>query len=212
MTDILNYILPDQIWATGHHLETADGTALYTIVRDNQIWTMKSAKGYPWDMNTFDDQFIYQSITEADSSNPKTFKMFTSKSVSTANGGILWAPRQWDEGLCPLVTPDSTYSAYTDCSTFTEHNLGGMVMVTIEKPAEHDFGGDLGKQICAPQSYYWQTAKEVNRYVKGYGWCSWERWELENGVEVLKQSVVYNRIKPGGPPKLVFPCSIPVIV
>src|ERR1700722_5081477 len=135
MIDILTYMLPDQVWALENHLETSGAGPLpmYTVLSGKNIWEMKGTGGYPWDGNTFDALYVYQSITEETWTAPTTFKMFASTTWPNANGGIVWAPRYFTPGALnsPIVTTDSTYRTYSACGTFTTSTLGGPVATQI---------------------------------------------------------------------------------
>jgi hypothetical protein len=213
--DILEYMLPDQVWALSNHLAIANGgQPIYTTVTGNQIWYIKNAQGFPWDMNTFDSKFVYQSITEVDWTNPKTFKMFASKSWPGSNGGVVWSPRAVPDNARGIVTADSSYRAYLDCANFTLHNLGGGILTEVW-PDEFDFKGDLGVRDSLTLQYRWgqnSANLEVNRYAKGFGWAQWELWTLQDGQYVQKQVSAFNMFKPGGSVKPVFPCGVPNIV
>jgi hypothetical protein len=212
--DVLDYMLPDQVWALSHHLE-CDAHPMFVKVVGNQIWYMKGRSGFPWDMNTFDDLAVYQSITELDWENADRFKIFASDSWANANGGVAWAPRQYEEGLGgPIVTPDSTYRLHSNCSDYKEQNLGAPISITVEGPYGFDFGGDLGHKPCLVQRYFWgpdQANMELNRYVRGFGWAQWELWQLSGTIYVRKQFSAFNRIAAGGSPDPLFPCGVPVI-
>jgi hypothetical protein len=216
MLDVLEFMLPDQVWALSHHLEAPAHPIFCKLVK-NQIWYMKGKNGFPWDMNTFDDQFIYQSITERDWDNPDHFKIFASTSWPGANGGIVWSPRD-AEAIGhggPWVTPDSTYRLYSGCDNFTEQDLQP-VSVTLEGPYEYDFGGDLGWMPCLVQRYFWtekQTADrmELNRYIRKFGWAQWELWHLQGNRYEQKQISAFNHIADGGSPDPLFPCGVPEI-
>jgi hypothetical protein len=213
--DILGYMLPDQAWALENHLQTsgANPLPLYTILSGKMIWDMKGAGGSPWDGNSFDEQYVYQSITENVWTNPSSFKMFTSKSWPSGNGGIVWAPRYFTPGTLnpPIVTADSTYRTYSACGTFTTSNLGGPVSVQVEGPYEIDFGESLGTQSALVQKYFWGSTMEVNCYVQGFGHVQWQSYSLVEGVYALQQTSAFNTEVAGGVPVLNFPCGVPAI-
>jgi hypothetical protein len=219
-TDILEYMLPDPAWAEENHLAVAGAGGQPTYgwldAPNKRIWEMKGSGGFPWDGNSFDESYVYQSITEQVWATPTTFKMFASKTWSAANGGIAWAPRYIQEGAPnpPIVTADSTYRIYTACGAFTAQTLGGPCETHIEGPYLIDFGGTLGEQSAIVQTYKWgpgYSTMEVNFYVKSFGHVEWQSWSLVNGVYVLKQTSLFNTLVSGGLPTLNFPCPIPVI-
>lgn len=214
MTDVLEYMIPSPAWALENHLAVAKGgQPVYGALVGRMLWYMKSASGFPWDGNTFDENYVYQSITENGWTSPNQFKMFASKSWPGANGGIAWAPRFFTEATwnAPLITADSTYRTYSDCGKFTTANLGGPIATQLSGPVYKDFGGDLGEQDAIIVTYLWGTSMEVNYYVKDYGWVQWELWSLVNGAYVQKQVSAFNTFAKGGSPTLNFPCPVPTI-
>jgi hypothetical protein len=207
-------MLPDQVWQLSNHLAVAGGgQPIYTVVLGNQIWIMKSGQGFPWDMNTFDEHYVYQSITELNWTDPKTFKMFASSSWPTANGGIVWAPRNMSPN--PIITGDSSYRLYSDCTHFVTQNLGGPILIMVSTDPELiDFGGDLGKQLSIAQYYLWGkglATMEINRYVEKFGLVQWELWGLLSGIYVQQQVSAFNHFMTGPLPQPVFPCGVPKI-
>lgn len=223
-TDILKYILAKQAWAFENHLESAAGEPVFTSVLGKQLWYMKTAAGFPWDMNTIGEDFIRGSITENGYASPSAFKMSVAKSPGSVNGGILLMSRFFNEGgyNAPLITLDSTYRIYSDPTHFTALPLGQQtvngvtlpcpIMTKLEGPYLTDFGGDLGKRWAMVNNYFWGPGfcnLERNSYVEDFGWVQWELWGT--GASTAFKIVAYNLIKPGGSPLVNFPQTLPVI-
>ena len=219
MIDVLEYILPDAARATESHLAIAGGGQPLFVWQDmpnKRIWEIKGSAGFPWDSFSYDEQLVYQSITEQNWTSPTTFKMFASKSWPKGNGGIVWCPRYFTPGTpnMAIITADSTYRIYPSCGVFTTATLGGPIATHIEGPYQIDFGGSLGLQSALVQTYYWGPELsniEVNYYVQGFGHVQWELWNLVNGLFVQKQVSAFNTQVDGGTPALNFPCGVPVI-
>lgn len=221
--DILTYMLPDPTWAASNHLAVAGQGGQPLLISDDighsRFWEMKGESGYPWDMQSYDAEFVYQSITENVWTVPTTYKIFASKSWPNGNGGIAWAPRYITPGgfNLPILTPDSTYRIYTACGTFTSQTLGGPVETKVEGPYSINFGGTIGTQTAIVQTYSWGAAgtgyenREVNYYVQGFGHVQWQLWTLVGGVYTLKQTSAFTSITAGGVPAVDFPCGVPVI-
>lgn len=216
--DILEYLLPNEAWSVSSHLAVAGagGQPIYVLLAGSRIWQVKGSGGFPWDGNSFDSNYVYQSITENVYLTPTTFKMFASASWPGANGGIAWLPRYFTEGgrNAPIVTADSTYRIYTACGVYTTSSLGGPVEVEVQGPYSINFGGTLGVQSAIVQTYKWNpgyTVMEVNYYVKGYGLVQWESWALSGGVYTRQQVSAFNTVVAGGLPALDFPCGVPTI-
>jgi hypothetical protein len=216
MIDVLTYMIPDAIFSLENHLESSQPgvNPVYCLLTPGMFWYIKGAAGWPWDGNRYDDQYVYQNVTEADWTDPHNFKAFQSKSWPHAHGGIVWSPRYIaDVGempSLPIVTGDSSYAVYSNCTAGPTQDLGGPVSTQIEGPFKSVlFGGDLGKLDVLVQSYYWGQTLEVNWYARGYGLVEWQSWVQTGGLYVKQQTAQFNLIKPGGTPALVFPCSIP---
>lgn len=220
MSDFLDYAVMNPSDALKQHLAVANGGQPiygYLDLLKRQIIYMKGNSGYPTEVNTWDDTYVYQSTTEV-SWNPATpsFKIFASKSWPGNNGGIVWSPRTLPvNGDCsPVETADSSYRTYTDCSHYTTQTLGGPIMTSVSSPFELDLGGDLAVQEVIQQTYLWGPGfktMEQNLYAKGFGWVRWRTSNLVNGVYQKQQESLFNTIVKGGLPTPQFPCGIPVI-
>ena len=217
--DFLDYAVADLTWALSNHLEIAGGgQPIYGYLDpiNKRIVYMKGRSGYPTEVNTFDGDNVYQSTTEVswDPTKP-AFKIFASSSWPGANGGIVWAPRQILAGpSAQIVTADSSYRQYSDCSHYVTKNLGGPILTYISGPFSIDLGGDLGTVEVIEQNYFWGASfanLESNLYAKGFGWARWRLSALESGKYVVKQESLFNIIARGGLPVPQFPCPIPVI-
>jgi hypothetical protein len=219
-TDILTYMTPNPTWSKSNHLGIPGGQPTYTEVSGNMIWDMKGPSGYPWDGNSYDDNYIYQSITENVWTSPTTFKMFASKTWPNGNGGIVWAPRYFTPGGFnpPIVTADSSYRVYSSCSAYVTQALGGPVETQVQGPYMIDFGGSIGSQLAIVQTYKWGWSEsvgyqnqEVNYYVQCWGHVQWELWTLSGGLYTIKQTSAFNTQFAGGSPAVNFPCGVPTI-
>jgi hypothetical protein len=220
VTDILNWMMATPNFES--HLESSDGQAqcFWLDYFNRRLWYPKTLAGGPgFDCNTFDENYVYQSITELDWNDPHHFKMFASTTrPHQGNGGIAWAPRYIDassgDAPPPPLVSDSTYRLYAsdDCKTYTVENLGGPVTTQVYLIGSYDFGGDLGRQYTLKLTYlYTGVNMEVFYYATSFGWVGWERWLLVNGQWVQQQSKMFNLVKPGPLTGLNFPCAIPVI-
>jgi hypothetical protein len=222
---IANYVLPNPAFALDSHLAVANGgQPTFTFFDGVNIWLIKNEQGFPYDTLTFDENLVYQSITNPDGAwtNAAAFKMFASKTWPNGNGGIAWMQRMIEEGADnpPIITADSSYRAYESCSVFTTSNLGGPTMGGVQGPyplseAIPNFGGALPPDTNVMiQSYYWGngfTTQELNYYGEGFGLLQWQTQALKNGVYVPGQTSLFNTMMSGGCPKLVNPCGVPVI-
>jgi len=82
--DMMTWFTMGSSWSTEYHL-TGNANPLYTY-RGNAFYWMKGAAGYPWDVNYYDNNYIYQWATEYHWSDPTSYKAFS-------GAGMPWSPR-----------------------------------------------------------------------------------------------------------------------
>lgn len=219
MIDVLDYMKPSINWMANYRLVDSTGKLnLSVVTKTNQIWYLKGTGGFPWDMNTYDDDYVYQSLTDSPSSwtSPVFFQMFASPSNPNANGGIIWSPRLIQENLAnpPVDTLDSTFRIYSAQNKYVTQNLGGPVRTQISGPTIQNLGGDLGYQDTLILSYLWGSGfanQEVNTYVRNIGWVQWQKNILVNNIYQAQQKVIYNKVINSKGPQVNFPSGVPVI-
>jgi len=244
-TDVLNFILPNPAWAAENHLAVVGGgQPIYTFHDEpnKRIWLIKGTKGFPFDMNTYDEEMVYQSLTDIDTpivpGGPTSwtlasmFKAFASTSWPNGNGGIAWAQRYLQTVNPDIVTEDSTYRIYSNCTSFTTETLGGPTAAKWEGPYElgdvipafgpaipptnptmiqtYNWGGVTG-QNTQEQNVYVADRDSAGNIVPGFGLVQWEDWALQGGIYVLKQTSLFSELVAGGVPALDFPCAVPTI-
>src|SRR5207245_6732088 len=82
------------------------------------VWT-KGANGYPWDVKTFDQNFVYDRSTELTWTDPQTFKRF--------NVDIPMSPRRVAKGATSpaiqIPAANSDYSFYSACTAYKTSGL-----------------------------------------------------------------------------------------
>lgn len=214
MVDILEWMFDDPAKSLERHYAIAGGgQPIYTWadLPNCRLWQMKSEKGFPWDCNSWDENFVYQVLTDGSAaawSSPTTFHQFTPP--------VRWAPRFFNEGglNAPLNSP-STYKAFTSCSVSTSVSLGANVTTQVTGPYSIDFGGDLGVQSAIIIQYLWgwtpngYANMELNFYVKGFGLVEWQLWTLGKTGYTWIQTSLFNTLVPGGLPLLNAPCGVP---
>jgi hypothetical protein len=82
---------------------------------NDKVYYVKNYKGYPWDINLYDSNYIYQWITEVTWSDPYQYKKFNNESgSSTSDYSFPWAPRCGTPGSWSLWnTPTATGSQFS---------------------------------------------------------------------------------------------------
>jgi hypothetical protein len=179
--DMLEWMAPEGATANGHY------NVVYPAL--GTFYWVKSSSGYPWDVDTFDRHFIYQSITEQVWGDPTTYKIFAQP--------LPWMPRCIDIPATPgkiasiLVQPqDTNFDIHTSCKEFTTQNLG-YVVNEIWGPYEQT----IANMPAAPTltlSYRYSCDSEYNSchdqetfaMQQNNGMVQWTHYTLQNGAYV----------------------------
>jgi len=130
------------LYSGSHHL-TGTANPLYSnIWRDKFFWT-KGGNGYPWDIQLYDNHYIYLWITEYAWNYPNTFKKFS------GNTNMPLAPRCAKDGFpgSTVKVSNTSYDIYTDCNSSTSHNLKKGVN-QVWGPYHVSFGGSLPSKMA----------------------------------------------------------------
>lgn len=121
--DMLEWMTMRSDMSAAHHMA---GTAnpLYTSVTSDRFYWTKTGGGYPWDIQLYDNDYIYLWVTELDWQNPRTFKAFKSSKLGKFN--LPLAPRFASAGYpgSSIKISDSTYEIHSDCDSFVTKDLG----------------------------------------------------------------------------------------
>ena len=76
------------------------------IQNENKVYYVKNPQGYPWDVNLYDSNYIYQWITEVTWTDPYQYKKFNNGTGSpTADFSFRWAPRCGTPGSSSMWNP-----------------------------------------------------------------------------------------------------------
>jgi hypothetical protein len=178
------------------------------------LWYIKNPSGYPWDINWYNDQYIFQVVTEGPSgwTDPSSYKIFVSNSWPDSKGGVAWSPRYVDVAPFPtLTTADSSYETWLGGAQVGSTQSLGAVQCRIEGPYNLACG-DLGTVPVLVQSYFWNpglTVKEVNWYGFQLGLIRWQEWHLQSGVYVIGTDNIFDQKRAGGTPQPVFRGTLP---
>lgn len=189
--------------------------------------------GYPWDLKIYDENYVYDWITEfggagAPPPSSRSFKQFVNNHLSpdgkTYVNGLPMFPRYIDsaQNFIQTLTPKahSTYRMYTNCIWDNViHDLGD-VLQTLSGPFMIDHGGSIGLQPTLVHEYMYNgsngvyKSKEENYFALNYGWVRWVCLALDsNGIfrictPVSSNLTVHNTIYSGAPPAVDFPCFV----
>lgn len=200
--DMLAWMAPQIITSNGH----------YNVVYPSAgtFYWVKGSNGYPWDVDNFDNNYIYQSITEETWNDPTTYKIFEVQ--------LPWMPRCINIPSAPgkiasiLVQPENTnFDIHTSCSEFTTQNLG-YVVNEIWGPYNQVIGNlpaastlTLSYRYSCDSQYDNCHDKETFAMQKGNGMVQWTHYTLENGVYVQVNQTTHGAAS-GSTVTPVHPC------
>ena len=207
--DMLSYFVMSYPNRSDHYMGPGNANPIYSSIDPDLgtafaangtfLW-VKSANGYPWDVDTFDQKFVYHRATELKWVDPTTFKrqvndMPISPRCVSSHGA----------GAAIQITPaQSAYSFYASCQPYQTANLS-YVSNAISKPTNVNAGGNLGtvttryltyKYAC-DASYSSCGYMEVFALGKGVGLYDWKYYTNQSGNWVLNQESVINNFSVG---------------
>jgi hypothetical protein len=191
--DMLAWMTMDPSLAAGHHMS---GTAnpIYTSVQPDRFFWTKTGQGYPWDIQLYDNNYIYLWVTELNWANLRTYKVFHSPNPQLGDYNLPLTPRfvtgtpDGSPGkLASIKVQDSTYEIHSDCNTFTSHNLKNVVN-EVWGPYTEALGGQLPDNLQTliisyryncDASYSACKDKEEFHVAKPYGLVKWQHEVLQ---------------------------------
>lgn len=216
--------------ATTQHLTGPQNLPLYTILPSNGLfWWIKgdhNNQGYPWDVQYYDTNNIYQWITDYDPysyTDPHYYKSFDSKT------GMPWTPICVPQGspgqkLSSITVPSSQtgYHEYgPNCTkgatqfylgyTVNEvWNYGNLNIDNTTPPGNLGTHPDLqlSYRYSCDSSYNNCAYKEVYDFMQNYGEVRWTYYVLRNGAYVQQSQTIFNQLVSGGSPPADFPCPM----
>src|SRR5215471_12274932 len=141
--DMLDWMTLDSDLRATYHME-GTSNPIYTIMESGKFYWVKGGLGYPWDIQLYDNNYIYLWITELSWTVPESYKKFTN------NTNLPLAPRCAGAG-----TPGSTikvsnthYDLHTNCSNTCSVTLGLQNSINqVWGPYSYTFGGDLPSNL-----------------------------------------------------------------
>jgi hypothetical protein len=216
--DMMNYFSMGYPNRLSNHMAPGNANPIYSnIVPDlgtnfavsgYMVWA-KSSTGYPWDIKSFDQKYIYDRTTELSWTDPTSFKRFatdlpmSARCIKTGKAGP------------DLRIPSSAtnYSTYGNCSATGTLNLG-YVLNSITAPVMIDTGGDLGTLKTRQFKYRYScdanyancTYMEVFSLGYQYGLYDWKYYINQGGSWVLQQESLINQLTSGAATPYL-PCS-----
>jgi len=178
---------------------------------------VKNVQGWPWDIKLYDNDYIYDWITEKSwTDDNRAYKKFIQNHPSIHSlkfeDGLIMFPRHIRQTNVAfdidIPVEQSQYSTFVDCQhTRTDHL--GPIHQRLRGPFLIDHGGDVGPQLTIIHQYYWSNngvlTLEENHFAQNYGWVAWKLQTYVNDAYKSMQTTISNKLAPGTP-KIEFPC------
>jgi hypothetical protein len=199
--DMLEWMTMDPSLASSHHMS---GTAnpVYTNVASDRFYWTKTGQGYPWDIQLYDNNYIYLWVTELNWQNPKTYKVFHDPKFGDFNLPLVprFAQGGFPGSKIKIPPSETTFEMHTDCNSFTSHKLGG-VMNTVWGPYTESLGGDLPDNLqtlvisyqynCDSASHNCKDKEEFH-VAKPYGLVKWQHQKRQaDGTYAAPDNVTF---------------------
>ena len=198
--DMLDWMTMDSDLRLSQHL---NGTAnpLYTSMQSGKFYWTKGGTGSPWDIQLYDNNYIYLWITEYAWNYPNTYKKFS-------NNYNMPLTRRCASGGFPgsaIKVSNTSYDIHTSCNGYTTHNLQHAIN-EVWGPYNTSFGGSLPSNMpilvvsyrynC--DSNYGNCADKEEYYLsKRYGLVQWVHYTLKSGSYQQQQKSVFNQLRSG---------------
>lgn len=214
---MLNYFVMAYPARVDQHMGPGNANPIYSsIVPDygnnsyapsgHFVWT-KSPSGYPWDIKTFDGNFIYDRSTELGWTDPTSFKKFN---VDLPMSQRCLPSKQ---AGAPLQIPASrtSYQSYAQCAPYKTQPLG-YVVNSVSAPTWVNVG-NVGPtrtryfkyEYSCDQNYANCQYMEVFALGLGIGLFDWKYYVNQQGSFVLQQESIINN-EQGGQTTPALPC------
>jgi hypothetical protein len=198
--DMLDWMTLDANLRSTYHM-AGSANPLYTNLASGKFYWTKGANGSPWDIQLFDNHYIYLWITEYNWTNPQTFKKFAQ------NTNMPLVPRCARAGFpgSTIKIPNTSYQSYTDCTHYTTQSLGQGIN-QVWGPYTVALGGDLPARLNVLVASYRYNCdinysncgdKEEYYLAKRYGLVQWVHYSQLNGVYQMQQKTVFNQLVSG---------------
>ena len=206
--DMLDWMTLDSSLNRKYHM-AGNANPLYTNMSSGKFYWTKGANGSPWDIQLFDNNYIYLWITELNWNDPHTFKKFAN------NTNLPLVPRCAKAGFpgSSIKVPNTSYQTYSDCTHYITQNLRTGVN-QVWGPYNISLGGNLPNNLQVLVASYRYNCdvnytncgdKEEYYLAQKYGLVQWVHYSLVKGVYQMQQKTIFNRLVSGGT-QPVFPC------
>ena len=206
--DMMNYFLMSYPNRVDKHMAPGNSNPAYSIMLPESganypaqgvfLW-IKGANGYPWDVKTFDANYIYDRATELNWNDPTSFKRFiTDLPMSPRCVGVNKAG-----GTIKIPPSQSAYSFYGSCQPYQSKNLS-YVRNAISTPYNANVGNvgwvrtrDFRYRYACDSTYSNCKYMEVFSLGYGIGHYDWKYYTNQNGQWVLMKESIINQLALG---------------
>src|SRR6266404_2766398 len=181
--DMLAYVAPWYGSLNGHYNVVYPATG--------KFYWVKSNTGYPWDVDQFDRNFIYQSITEVNWTNPSAYKIFKS--------AMPWMPRCINTAApgkrsSILLTPtQSTFDIHSSCANYVTKNLGYVANEIWFTPPTTFI---LVYRYNCDSTFGTCNSKETFQFQPA-GLTVWTYYTLSNGIWIKQNQTIHTTLTVG---------------
>jgi len=137
--DMLDWMTLDSDLRSTYHLE-GTSNPVYTVMQSGKFLWVKSGRGYPWDIQLYDNKYIYLWITELSWNVPQSYKKFT------GNTNLPLVPRCATAGKpgSTIKAANTNYDLHTNCSNTCSVTLGlENATNSVWGPYTYTYGGNL---------------------------------------------------------------------
>jgi hypothetical protein len=137
--DMLDWMTLDSDLSSTYHL-AGTSNPIYTVMQSGKFLWVKSGLGYPWDIQLYDNNYIYLWITELSWTVPESYKKFTN------NTNMPLVPRCASAGSpgSTIKVANTNYDLHTNCSNSCSVTLGLENAINeVWGPYYYSYGGDL---------------------------------------------------------------------
>lgn len=215
--DLLQWMLNAQR-DINHYKGNANPTYGYLDPDGRTLWHIKGASGHPWDINLYDNHYIYQWITEngdqGQFNNASGYKRFDVSHGNAIPQATLFAPRYFMPGSTITLDSPSPNNIHRTINCEADHqaliNLGAVKCVTTG-PVLTDWGGDIGNVPTITTAFYYGNkfnTRERFSFVKDKGQVNWDvAVGTFGGAYTVSQFSRFNVLTSGGTPIPNYPCG-----
>jgi hypothetical protein len=218
--DVLDWATLDaDLRSSKHMVGNTSSSVLYTVVWPDKFYWLKTSAGDTWDIDLYDDTYIYQWITETGFGTPTNYKRY----IDDTNAP--WMLRCARPGLPGehIEIPDTTFAIATSCQESSTASVGhGLVEFwgpyTAGKPGLESWRAPIGGDIpnntpVYVVAWYWDcdafytncSTKEEYILAQRYGLVEWTAQSLQNGSYVVDAIHPFNHLV-NGTKAPNFPC------